>query len=223
MHTQCVGRVGNPIVCFFSPSFYPVGAAKQLLHFLWWQQAELVRDVWFRKGFIRLLQGGERHQMTCQWQWKRNINLLIIILHVTCSSFGDHFLSIFDRTMNHCLLFWINVSFRLQSLSTLYVQLSVSIICFELRWQNISFGCGDQICLAKANNAASLDTTVTQDLSLGDGQAVKNGDTIELLYTGWLMQNHTTGEVFDSNRNTGKLMRLKLGAGKAIKVSRGSV
>lgn len=64
---------------------------------------------------------------------------------------------------------------------------------------------------------------VVQDLSLGDGQAVKNGDSIELLYTGWLLQNHTTGEMFDSNHNTGKLMRLKLGAGKAIKVSCGSV
>lgn len=85
------------------------------------------------------------------------------------------------------------------------------------------FGCDDQICLAKANSAASLEKTVAQDVSLGDGQAVKTGDSVELLYTGWLLQNHTTGEVFDSNRNTGKLMRLKLGAGKAIKVSRDSV
>lgn len=87
----------------------------------------------------------------------------------------------------------------------------------------ISLGCDSQICLAKANNAASLDTVVAQDLSLGDGQAVKNGDSVELLYTGWLLQNHTTGEMFDSNHNTGKLMRLRLGAGKAIKVSCGSV
>lgn len=135
------------------------------------------------------------------------------------SAFVDSFLSIFGRAVNHCLLFWMNLSCSFKSSSASYVQPS----CYDLRWQNTSFGCGHQICLAKANSAATLETTVIQDVSLGDGQAVRNGDAIELLYTGWLLQNHTTGEVFDSNRNSGKLMRLKLGAGKAIKVSRGSV
>lgn len=109
------------------------------------------------------------------------------------------------------------------SMSALYDKLYENSVV--LNWDNktVHLAMIFQICLAKANNAASLDTVVVQDLSLGDGQAVKNGDTIELLYTGWLLQNHTTGEMFDSNHNTGKLMRLKLGAGKAIKVSSGSI
>ena len=54
---------------------------------------------------------------------------------------------------------------------------------------------GHQVCLAKANSAASLDTVVVQDLSLGEGQAVENGDSLEVVYTGWLLQNHVIGQV----------------------------
>lgn len=75
------------------------------------------------------------------------------------------------------------------------------------------------MCLTKANSVACLDTVVIQDLSLGEGQAVDNGDVLEVVYTGWLLQNHTIGQMFDSNHNLGKLMRLKVGAGKVIKVS----
>ncbi|KAG7240055.1 hypothetical protein INR49_028058 [Caranx melampygus] len=35
------------------------------------------------------------------------------------------------------------------------------------------------VCLAKANSAASLDAVVVQDLSLGEGQGVENGDSLE--------------------------------------------
>lgn len=52
-----------------------------------------------------------------------------------------------------------------------------------------------QVCLAKANSAASLDTVVVQDLSLGEGQAVENGDSLEVVYTGWLLQDHAIGQV----------------------------
>lgn len=52
-----------------------------------------------------------------------------------------------------------------------------------------------QVCLAKANSTASLDTVVVQDLSLGEGQGVENGDSLEVVYTGWLLQNHTIGQV----------------------------
>ena len=55
--------------------------------------------------------------------------------------------------------------------------------------------CVHQVCLAKANSAASLDTVVVQDLSLGEGQAVENGDSLEVVYTGWLLQNHVIGQV----------------------------
>ncbi|XP_034548433.1 FK506-binding protein 15 [Notolabrus celidotus] len=74
-----------------------------------------------------------------------------------------------------------------------------------------------EVCLAKANSVASLDIVVVQDLSLGEGQAVENGDSLEVVYTGWLLQNHSLGQMFDSNQNKDKLLRLKVGAGKVIK------
>ncbi|XP_032371886.1 FK506-binding protein 15 isoform X2 [Etheostoma spectabile] len=74
-----------------------------------------------------------------------------------------------------------------------------------------------EVCLAKANSAVSLDTVVVQDLTLGEGQAVENGDSLEVVYTGWLLQNHAIGQMFDSNQNKDKLLRLKVGAGKVIK------
>ncbi|XP_053276467.1 FK506-binding protein 15 isoform X1 [Pleuronectes platessa] len=74
-----------------------------------------------------------------------------------------------------------------------------------------------EVCLAKVNSAASLDAVVVQDLSLGEGQGVENGDSLEVVYTGWLLQNHTIGQMFDSNQNKDKLLRLKIGAGKVIK------
>ncbi|XP_062310428.1 FK506-binding protein 15 isoform X2 [Osmerus eperlanus] len=74
-----------------------------------------------------------------------------------------------------------------------------------------------EVCLAKVNSAPSLDVVVGQDLCLGEGQGVENGDSLEVAYTGWLLQNHTIGQMFDSNLNKDKLLRLKLGAGKVIK------
>ncbi|KAK5931753.1 hypothetical protein CgunFtcFv8_003524 [Champsocephalus gunnari] len=74
-----------------------------------------------------------------------------------------------------------------------------------------------EVCLAKANSAAPLEAVVVQDLSLGEGQAVENGDSLEVVYTGWLLQSHTIGEMFDSNQNKDKSLRLKIGAGKVIK------
>ncbi|KAM4578277.1 FK506-binding protein 15-like [Fundulus diaphanus] len=74
-----------------------------------------------------------------------------------------------------------------------------------------------QVCLAKANSSPSLDSVVAQDLCLGEGQAVENGDSMEVVYTGWLLQNHVFGQMFDSNQNKDKPLRLKIGAGKVIK------
>ncbi|XP_037536706.1 FK506-binding protein 15, partial [Nematolebias whitei] len=74
------------------------------------------------------------------------------------------------------------------------------------------------VCLAKANSTSSLDSALIQDLSLGEGPAVDSGDSLEVVYTGWLLQNHTIGQVFDSNQNKDKFLRLKIGAGKVIKV-----
>ncbi|XP_016529671.1 FK506-binding protein 15 isoform X4 [Poecilia formosa] len=74
-----------------------------------------------------------------------------------------------------------------------------------------------EVCLAKANSSSSLESVVTQDVILGEGQAVETGDSMEVVYTGWLLQNHAIGQMFDSNQNKDKLLRLKLGAGKVIK------
>ncbi|KAJ4941876.1 hypothetical protein JOQ06_011749, partial [Pogonophryne albipinna] len=74
-----------------------------------------------------------------------------------------------------------------------------------------------EVCLAKANSVVPLEAVVVQDLSLGEGQAVENGDSLEVVYTGWLLQNHTIGEMFDTNQNKDKSLRLKIGAGKVIK------
>uniref|UniRef100_A0A8C6LU13 peptidylprolyl isomerase n=1 Tax=Nothobranchius furzeri TaxID=105023 RepID=A0A8C6LU13_NOTFU len=74
-----------------------------------------------------------------------------------------------------------------------------------------------EVCLAKANSTSSLDSVLIQDLRLGEGQAVENGDLLEVVYTGWLLENHTMGQVFDSNRSKEKFLRLKIGAGKVIK------
>ncbi|XP_061624275.1 FK506-binding protein 15-like isoform X7 [Phyllopteryx taeniolatus] len=73
-----------------------------------------------------------------------------------------------------------------------------------------------EVCLAKANSCDVLDAVVTQDLSLGEGQAVQYGDSLEVTYRGWLLQNHTIGQMFDSNQKKDKLLRLKIGAGKVI-------
>ncbi|XP_019716514.1 FK506-binding protein 15 isoform X2 [Hippocampus comes] len=73
-----------------------------------------------------------------------------------------------------------------------------------------------EVCLAKANSCNVFDAVLTQDLSPGEGQAVQYGDSLEVAYRGWLLQNHTIGQMFDSNQNKDKLLRLKIGAGKVI-------
>ncbi|XP_041049058.1 FK506-binding protein 15-like isoform X2 [Carcharodon carcharias] len=76
---------------------------------------------------------------------------------------------------------------------------------------------GKQVCLAKCNSASMLESVLIQDLAPGDGQAVETGDSLEVSYTGWLYQNHAFGQVFDTNVNRDKLLRLKIGSGKVIK------
>ncbi|KAM7003590.1 FK506-binding protein 15 isoform 3-T3 [Passerculus sandwichensis] len=74
-----------------------------------------------------------------------------------------------------------------------------------------------QVCIAKCNSSPALDSVLCQDLLLGEGQGVEGGDSLEVAYTGWLFQNNGLGQVFDSNVNKDKLLRLKLGSGKVIK------
>ncbi|XP_067294787.1 FK506-binding protein 15 [Pseudorasbora parva] len=72
-----------------------------------------------------------------------------------------------------------------------------------------------EVCVARWNSEASSDSLVTQDLVQGEGQAVDVGDTVEVAYSGCLLQNHCLGQIFDSNLGKEKLQRVKLGAGKA--------
>ncbi|KFQ86119.1 FK506-binding protein 15, partial [Phoenicopterus ruber ruber] len=74
-----------------------------------------------------------------------------------------------------------------------------------------------QVCIAKCNSSPVLESVLYQDLLLGEGQGVEGGDSLEVAYTGWLFQNNGLGQVFDSNVNKDKLLRLKLGSGKVIK------
>jgi FKBP-type peptidyl-prolyl cis-trans isomerase len=51
------------------------------------------------------------------------------------------------------------------------------------------------------------------ELQAGTGAAAKNGDTVEVHYTGWL----TNGTKFDSSLDRGRPFSFRLGAGQVIK------
>lgn len=53
--------------------------------------------------------------------------------------------------------------------------------------------------MARWNSEASSDSMVTQDLVQGEGQAVDVGDTVEVAFSGWLLQNHSLGQVIILN------------------------
>uniref|UniRef100_A0A3P9HJC3 peptidylprolyl isomerase n=1 Tax=Oryzias latipes TaxID=8090 RepID=A0A3P9HJC3_ORYLA len=74
-----------------------------------------------------------------------------------------------------------------------------------------------EVCLSKASSVPCLDSVVIQDLCPGEGKAVETGDSLEVVYTGWLLQNQAIGQMFDTNQNKDKLLRLRIGAGKVIK------
>ncbi|KAE8582103.1 hypothetical protein XENTR_v10019950 [Xenopus tropicalis] len=88
-------------------------------------------------------------------------------------------------------------------------------VMFESEAAAVDFS--KQVGVAKCNSSPALDTVIYQDLLPGEGQAADLGDLLEVAYTGWLFQNHELGQVFDSNVQKDKLLRLKLGSGKVIK------
>ncbi|KAM5145337.1 FK506-binding protein 15 isoform 2-T2 [Mantella aurantiaca] len=88
-------------------------------------------------------------------------------------------------------------------------------VMFESEEAAVDFS--KQVCIAKCNSASALDAVLTQDLTPGEGQAADTGDLLEVAYTGWLFQNHSIGQMFDSTEQKDKLLRLKLGSGKVIK------
>ncbi|XP_028635705.1 FK506-binding protein 15 isoform X1 [Grammomys surdaster] len=88
-------------------------------------------------------------------------------------------------------------------------------IMFESEKAAVAFN--KQVCVAKCNSISSLDAVLCQDLVAAEGPAVETGDSLEVAYTGWLLQNHMLGQVFDSTANKDKPLRLKLGSGKVAK------
>ncbi|XP_031233424.1 FK506-binding protein 15 isoform X1 [Mastomys coucha] len=88
-------------------------------------------------------------------------------------------------------------------------------IMFESEKAAVAFN--KQVCVAKCNSISSLDAVLCQDLVAAEGPAVETGDSLEVAYTGWLLQNHVLGQVFDSTATKDKPLRLKLGSGKVAK------
>ncbi|XP_052572944.1 FK506-binding protein 15 isoform X2 [Peromyscus californicus insignis] len=88
-------------------------------------------------------------------------------------------------------------------------------IMFESEKAAVAFN--KQVCVAKCNSSSSLDSVLCQDLVAAEGPAVDTGDSLEVAYTGWLLQNQMLGQVFDSTANKDKPLRLKLGSGKVVK------
>ncbi|XP_013786507.1 FK506-binding protein 15-like isoform X2 [Limulus polyphemus] len=89
-------------------------------------------------------------------------------------------------------------------------------VMFESEDNQIEFA--KQVTLARANIAGSrLNCVIIQDLTIGEGPSLELGHMAEVRYTGWLMTNHTFGQVFHSSSNSEKLMRIKLGKSKVIK------
>ncbi|XP_040613337.1 FK506-binding protein 15 isoform X1 [Mesocricetus auratus] len=88
-------------------------------------------------------------------------------------------------------------------------------IMFESEKTAVEFN--KQVCVAKCTSSSPLGAVLCQDLVAAEGPAVDTGDSLEVAYTGWLLQNQTLGQVFDSTANKDKPLRLKLGSGKVVK------
>ncbi|XP_035205858.1 FK506-binding protein 15-like isoform X2 [Stegodyphus dumicola] len=74
-----------------------------------------------------------------------------------------------------------------------------------------------QIALAKANCQGKNLSLVIQDLLQGEGPGLESGDSAEVKYIGWLLQNYSFGQVFDSNMSSESFFRVRLGKSKVIK------
>lgn len=56
-----------------------------------------------------------------------------------------------------------------------------------------------------------------EEVQVGQGEAIKKGDTAEVHYTGWLDANGKPGQKFDSSVDRGTPFSFPLGAGRVIK------
>lgn len=70
------------------------------------------------------------------------------------------------------------------------------------------------------SNGSAPSEAIIQDLTSRDtSPATEVGDSLEVKYTGWLLNaDGTIGNVFDSNHGSEKTFRFKTGKGKVIKV-----
>ena len=66
--------------------------------------------------------------------------------------------------------------------------------------------------LAAADNKGNLNSMVIDDIKIGTGDAVKNGDTVSVHYVGTL-QN---GQEFDNSKKRGQPFEFKVGGGQVI-------
>ncbi|KAL5484070.1 hypothetical protein EMCRGX_G020509 [Ephydatia muelleri] len=73
-----------------------------------------------------------------------------------------------------------------------------------------------EMALCKANIAGCA-SLVKQDLVIGEGHPIENGDSVDCKYTGWLWEANGIGKVFDSNAASDKSFKFKIGKGKVIK------
>ncbi|XP_066509193.1 FK506-binding protein 15 [Hoplias malabaricus] len=74
-----------------------------------------------------------------------------------------------------------------------------------------------EVCLARWNSQLCMDTLIVQDLLKGEGEPVNVGDIVEVVFTGWLLQNHTTGQMYDTNIGQNKVQQVRLGSDEALK------
>lgn len=79
------------------------------------------------------------------------------------------------------------------------MQTSLNFTDARCIWWNDLWVCFSQVCMARWNSEALSDSLVTQDLVQGEGQAVDVGDTVEVAYSAWLLQNHSLGQVLILN------------------------
>ncbi|MCJ8748663.1 hypothetical protein PDJAM_G00167330 [Pangasius djambal] len=73
-----------------------------------------------------------------------------------------------------------------------------------------------EVCVARWNSQPCRDTLLTQDLVHGEGQTVSMGDTVEVVLSSWLLQNHAMRQLFDSNSCKDELQRVSLGSDTAL-------
>ncbi|CAG5136070.1 unnamed protein product, partial [Candidula unifasciata] len=72
-----------------------------------------------------------------------------------------------------------------------------------------------EVTLARANSEP-LTKLLQQDLSLGEGAGIEDGDLVEVRYAGWLLTDGAFGKVFDQS-GIDNNFRFKVGKSKVIK------